>query len=113
MKSIIRTIKGLFAAAIISVFSFIGTASAADSSKPIVIPTHNWNSQVVMAYVIGGIFESMGNNVEYVPADPQAVYEGDPHPTRCVRYFGSSRDLRRRHRQRLQPWLGQTSRWRL
>ncbi len=50
-------------------------ASAADSKKPIVIPTHNWSSQVVMAYVIGGIFESMGNNVEYVPADTQAVYE--------------------------------------
>ena len=46
-----------------------------DSSAPIVIPTHNWSSQVVMAYVIGGIFESMGNNVEYVPADSQAVYE--------------------------------------
>ena len=28
-----------------------------------------------MAYVIGGMFESMGNNVEYVPADSQAVYE--------------------------------------
>jgi glycine betaine/proline transport system substrate-binding protein len=28
-----------------------------------------------MAYVIGGIFESMGNNVEYVSADTQAVYE--------------------------------------
>ena len=50
-------------------------ASAADSKKPIVIPTHNWSSQVVMAYVIGGIFESMGNNVDYVPADTQAVYE--------------------------------------
>jgi len=51
------------------------TVSAADSSSPIVIPTHNWSSQVVMAYVIGGIFESMGNNVEYVSADTQAVYE--------------------------------------
>ena len=50
-------------------------AVAKDSSKPIVIPTHNWSSQVVMAYVIGGIFEHMGNNVEYVPADSQAVYE--------------------------------------
>jgi glycine betaine/proline transport system substrate-binding protein len=28
-----------------------------------------------MAYVIGGIFESMGNNVEYVSADTQKVYE--------------------------------------
>jgi glycine betaine/proline transport system substrate-binding protein len=75
MKNMIKTIKGLVAAAIISVLGFAGTVNAADSSKPIVIPTHNWNSQVVMAYVIGGIFESMGNNVEYVPADPQAVYE--------------------------------------
>ena len=37
-----------------------------DSSQPIVIPTHNWSSQIVMAYVIGGIFEDMGNNVSYV-----------------------------------------------
>lgn len=48
---------------------------AADSKKPIKIPTHNWSSQVVMAYVIGGIFESLGDNVEYVPSDSQAVYE--------------------------------------
>ena len=47
----------------------------ADSKKPIKIPTHNWNSQVVGAYVIGGIFEAMGNNVKYAPADSQAVYE--------------------------------------
>jgi len=71
--NIIKIIKGLFVAAIISAFSF--AAYAADSKKPIRIPTHNWSSQVVMAYVIGGIFESMGNNVEYVPADSQAVYE--------------------------------------
>ena len=55
--------------------SLTGIAKAADSTKPIVIPIHNWSSQVVMAHVIGGIFESMGNNVEYVPADSQAVYE--------------------------------------
>jgi len=46
-----------------------------DSSQPIVIAEHNWSSQIVMAKVIGGIFESMGNNVKYVPADSQAVYE--------------------------------------
>jgi glycine betaine/proline transport system substrate-binding protein len=50
-------------------------SSKKDSSAPIVIPVHNWSSQVVMAHVIGGIFESMGNNVKYVPADSQAVYE--------------------------------------
>ena len=47
-----------------------------DSSQPIVIPTHNWSSQIVMAYVIGGIFESMGNNVSYAEGvDSQKVYE--------------------------------------
>ena len=54
---------------------FSGVSRAADSKKPIKIPTHNWSSQVVMAYVIGGIFEALGDKVEYVPADPQAVYE--------------------------------------
>ena len=32
-------------------------------------------AKLFMAYVIGGIFESLGNNVEYVPADSQGVYE--------------------------------------
>ena len=73
MYTIKRTV-GVIVAGIILAFS-AGTISAADSSAPIVIPTHNWSSQVVMAYVIGGIFESMGNNVEYVSADTQAVYE--------------------------------------
>ena len=57
-----RKIISLISAIIISTVSFTGIANAADSKKPIVIPTHNWNSQVVMAYVIGGIFKSMGNN---------------------------------------------------
>ena len=68
-----RTVCAIVAGIILA-FS-VGTISAADSSAPIVIPTHNWSSQVVMAYVIGGIFQSMGNNVEYVSADTQAVYE--------------------------------------
>ena len=74
----INIFKGFFALMVgtaISVMCLVNVAKASDSSEPIVIPTHNWSSQVVMAYVIGGIFESMGNNVEYVPADTQAVYE--------------------------------------
>ena len=70
-----RRLKFISGALMGLALGLVGTANAADSSKPIVIPTHNWSSQVVMAYVIGGIFESMGNNVEYVPADTQAVYE--------------------------------------
>ena len=73
MYTIKRTV-GAIVAGIMLAFS-AGSISAADSSSPIVIPTHNWSSQVVMAYVIGGIFESMGNNVEYVSADTQKVYE--------------------------------------
>lgn len=69
------TTKAAAAALSVTLASISGQAFAADSAQPIVIPTHNWSSQVVMAYVIGGIFESMGNNVEYVPADSQAVYE--------------------------------------
>ena len=49
------------------------SVNAADSKRPIIIPTHNWSSQVVMAYVIGGIFESIGNRVAYTPSDSQAV----------------------------------------
>ena len=63
------------AAALTMTLASVSGQSLADSSEPIVIPTHNWSSQVVMAYVVGGIFESMGNNVEYVSADSQGVYE--------------------------------------
>ena len=56
-----KYLKTLSAAVLIALFAFSGTSKAADSSSPIVIPTHNWSSQVVMAYIIGGIFESMGN----------------------------------------------------
>ena len=48
---------------------------AADSSDPIVIPIHNWSSQIVMSNVVGQMLEGMGNNVEYVTTDSQAVYE--------------------------------------
>ncbi|MFT5638567.1 MAG: glycine betaine/proline transport system substrate-binding protein, partial [Paracoccaceae bacterium] len=67
--------KATAAAFSLALATISSQAMAQDSAEPIVIPTHNWSSQVVMAYVIGGIFEGMGNNVEYVPADSQAVYE--------------------------------------
>ena len=70
-----KKITGLTAAAAVVGGLLMGPALAKDSSKPIVIPTHNWSSQVVMAYVIGGIFKSIGDNVKYVSADSQKVYE--------------------------------------
>ena len=63
----------------------IGTlpALAEDSSDPIIIPIHNWSSQIVMSHIVGNMFETLGNSVEYVSADSQAVYEavrlGDLH----------------------------------
>jgi len=64
-----KLIRSLAVAGCVSFVAVTGVAKAADSTQPIVIPIHNWSSQVVMAYVIGGMFETMGNNVEYVPAD--------------------------------------------
>ena len=70
MKKLISLIAaGLMAIALPS------KAFSADSSDPIVIPLHNWSSQIVMSHAVGQIFESMGNNVEYVTTDSQAVYE--------------------------------------
>ena len=51
------------------------TALAADSDDPIIIPIHNWSSQIVMSHAFGQILESMGRNVEFVTTDSQAVYE--------------------------------------
>ena len=53
-----------------------GTANAdCGSSDPIIIPTHNWSSQIVMSHVVGQLFEKIGCNVEYTSTDSQAVYE--------------------------------------
>lgn len=59
----------LATAAAVSSLVLGANVAQADSKEPIVIPTHNWTSQITMAYVIGGIFESIGDNVSYVPAD--------------------------------------------
>ena len=69
-----KKLLSFISAALFLVVSYTAV-QAADSKKPTRIPIHNWSSQVVMAYVIGGILEDMGGNVEYVPADSQAVYE--------------------------------------
>ena len=70
-----KTLKGMLPALVLALGSYSGAASAADSSEPIKIPIKNWSSQIVMAHVIGGMFESMGSTVEYVPVDNQASFE--------------------------------------
>ncbi len=65
-------LRGLLLASVIAAPT---AAFAAESSDPIIIPTHNWSSQIVMSHVVGDILEEMGYNVEYVSTDSQAVYE--------------------------------------
>jgi glycine betaine/proline transport system substrate-binding protein len=72
----LRKLKTTVVAAVTAGFlGLSGAAFAADSSEPIKIPIKNWSSQIVMAHVIGGMFESMGNTVEYVPVDNQVSFE--------------------------------------
>ena len=56
-------------------FATVSAPASADSNEPIRIPIKNWSSQIVMAHVIGGMFEDMGSTVEYVPVDNQASFE--------------------------------------
>ena len=59
MKKLISLIAaGLMAIALPS------KAFSSDSSDPIVIPLHNWSSQIVMSHAVGQIFESMRNIFE-------------------------------------------------
>lgn len=51
------------------------STKAEDSKDPIVIPLHNWSSQIVGAHVMGQILERNGNNVEYQPFDSHAVFD--------------------------------------
>jgi glycine betaine/proline transport system substrate-binding protein len=67
--------KKLTTAIATSLLALAPLGAFADSSDPIVIPIHNWSSQIVMSNVVGQILEEMGSNVEYVTTDSQAVYE--------------------------------------
>ncbi len=57
----------VMAVATMTAMSFAGSAWAQDcgSSDSIVIPTHNWSSQIVVSNVVGQLFEKIGCNVEY------------------------------------------------
>ncbi len=62
-------------AALSAAFLLSSPAIAQDSDDPMVIATHNWSSQIVMSYVVGGMYEQMGYEIEYTPTDSQTVYE--------------------------------------
>ncbi len=62
--------KTLIIAALAGVFATTSAFAAA-----VKIPIHNWSSQIVGAYIVGKILGETGAEVEYVPADSQAVYQ--------------------------------------
>lgn len=66
---------GAAALAITAVLTGPVFSAAPESSDPIIIPTHNWSSQIVMSHVVGDLLEKMGYTVDYVSTDSQAVYE--------------------------------------
>ena len=81
---------GVISAGIFIASSFMSVQAASKTSAklgnvedPIVIPTHNWSSQIVMSNIVGQLFEKIGYQVNYQPIGSQAVYEsvrnGDVH----------------------------------
>ena len=52
-----------------------GLSTVAKAADPIRIPVLNWSSRIVMANVMGQVFEEMGYDVELVPAESATRYE--------------------------------------
>ncbi|MFT5504557.1 MAG: glycine betaine/proline transport system substrate-binding protein [Gammaproteobacteria bacterium] len=50
-------------------------ANNCGSDDPIIIPTHNWSSQIVMSRVVGQLLQKAGCNITYQSIDSIAVYE--------------------------------------
>ena len=78
MKNIVNKLLSLVSAIIFFILASINVADAAKdcgSKDPIVIPAHNWSSQIVMSLVVGQLFEKLGCKVKYIYTDNQSVYE--------------------------------------
>ena len=66
-------LKTLIKAAVVA--SLLVWGSVAKAADPIRIPVLNWSSQIVMANVLGQVFDEQGYSVEYVPAESITRYE--------------------------------------
>ena len=68
---------------IVAILSVLVLSTVAKAADPIRIPVLNWSSQIVMANVLGQVFEELGYSVELVPAESASRYEavriGDLH----------------------------------
>ena len=70
----INKIIRLIFSSLLMVVVLFGTANA-DKSGVVKIPLHNWSSQLVGATVVGQLMKMVGEKVEYVVIDSQAVYQ--------------------------------------
>ena len=70
----VNKIIGLIFVSLLMVVVLFGTANA-DKSGVVKIPLHNWSSQLVGAAVVGELMKMVGEKVEYVLIDSQAVYQ--------------------------------------
>ncbi len=69
-----KKIISLFSALILT-FALTLSSANADKSGVVKIPTHNWSSQLVGAEVVGELLKMVGEKVEYINMDSQAVYQ--------------------------------------
>ena len=78
MSNIIRKLLNIVSVTIV-IFSFFSfnnaNAEKCGSTDPIIIPLHNWTSQLVMSHVVGQLFEKIDCRVFYEPSDVQGVFE--------------------------------------
>ena len=83
----LRRIKAFaMAGALLGAVAFVAAPAKAEvpeSDETIKIAINDWTSQYVGSYIIGGIFERMGYDVEYIQADALAQFPafemGDLH----------------------------------
>ena len=69
---------GLVSSVVLFVVFSLSVANAkkdCGSKDPIIIPIHDWASQIVMSHVVGQLFEKIGCAVKYTTIDSYSVYE--------------------------------------
>ena len=72
MEEKMNKFKTVIATIVLSLFS--SHIVYGQEKTPIKIPLHNWNTQLVIAHVVGGIFEQeLRETVKYEPAKPGTV----------------------------------------
>ncbi len=69
-----KILKGLTAT--LALMATQALANAPESDGDIKIALNNWSSQNLSSYILGGLLESMGYNVEYIQADAMAQFAG-------------------------------------